>query len=245
MIQHFACDEMQLLIQADLDGELDTAATAALSSHVRDCPACTALAADLTVLSAQLRREILSEPAPPALRRSLETAIALRPRRAPPVFGFLAGAAMAAAVTLAVLPRPDTEPDLLTSHLRALQPGHLTDVLSSDQHTVKPWFDGRIDYAPPVTDFSDQGFPLVGGRLDYLAGRPVAALVYRRDRHPIDLYIWPATTDTASGTETRNGYTIIRWTAGGMTFRAVSALNHAELQAFAALWQARPPGARP
>jgi anti-sigma factor RsiW len=149
--------------------------------------------------------------------------------------------AIAAGVVL-LLPASDELADqTVASHIRALQPGHLTDVLSSDQHTVKPWFDGRIDYAPPVRDFAADGFPLVGGRLDFLGGRAVAALVYRRDKHIIDLYVRPATTDAGAASAVVNGYNVLGWTAGGMRFTAVSDLNARELAAFAALWQSAPP----
>jgi anti-sigma factor RsiW len=102
------------------------------------------------------------------------------------------------------------------------------DVGSSDQHTVKPWFDGRLDYAPPVRDFTAQGFPLVGGRLDFLAGRPVAALIYRRDKHLIDVFVWPGGRKSAAASA--EGYNVISWSAEGMNFRAVSDLNLTELR---------------
>jgi anti-sigma factor RsiW len=124
----------------------------------------------------------------------------------------------------------------VAAHIRALQPGHLMDVVSTDQHTVKPWFDGRLDYAPPVRDFAAQGFPLIGGRLDYVAGRPVAVLAYRRAKHLIDLFVWPGTGPDAS--RTARGYNVVAWSQDGMAFRAVSDLNASELQDFAALWRA-------
>jgi anti-sigma factor RsiW len=113
------------------------------------------------------------------------------------------------------------------------------DVVSTDQHTVKPWFDGRLDFAPPVKDLRSLGFPLAGGRLDYLAGRPVAALVYQRDKHLIDLYVWPDDGRLARGPAdgSRNGYDFKRWSQNGMVFWAVSDLNGAELSDFVRLWK--------
>jgi anti-sigma factor RsiW len=116
---------------------------------------------------------------------------------------------------------------------------HLTDVPSSDQHTVKPWFDGKLDFAPPVKDLRDSGYPLVGGRLDYVSSRPVAALVYSRQKHLINLFVWPASTGAASPSATvQNGYHLIHWANRGMTFWAVSDLNEKELLDFASLWPA-------
>ena len=246
-----ACEEMQLLIQADLDGELDAAATAALAAHLHDCPGCSALQRELSDLSVRLRAELRPTAAPASLRRALEARLlppALPPpptgfrRRLTPLLSFGAGAAIAASLAL-MLVQPGgggLDGELVASHIRALQPGHLMDVLSSDQHTVKPWFDGRIDYAPPVKDFVAAGFPLIGGRLDYVGGRPVAVLVYRRDKHQIDLYVWPGTAAATPASETRNGYNIVRWSQGGMQFCAVSDLEAGELTAFAGLWRQTP-----
>jgi anti-sigma factor RsiW len=242
------CADRVLLIQAELDGELDAAGSAALQTHLEGCAGCRAVQADLRALSAGLRREAPRHPAPERLRTALAAHLEPPPRPAlrvvrHPALAFGAGAALAAGVAagvaLAVLPVPPATLDdqAVADHIRALQPGHLTDVESSDRHMVRPWFDGRIDYAPPVRDFAAAGFPLIGGRLDYLGGRPVAALVYRRDRHLIDLYVWPATGEAAPVPRTRNGYAVVGWRAGGMAFLAVSDLEAAQLLAFARLWE--------
>jgi len=125
--------------------------------------------------------------------------------------------------------------DVIAGHVRSLMANHLTDVLSADQHTVKPWFEGHVDFAPPVPDLTAQGFPLVGGRLDYLDKRPVAALVYRRQQHAINLFVWPALPGEArpASTVTYHGYNVVHWTMDGMTYWAVSTLNAQEMQAFA------------
>ncbi|HET6267936.1 MAG TPA: anti-sigma factor, partial [Acidobacteriota bacterium] len=129
--------------------------------------------------------------------------------------------------------------EILSSHVRSLMPGHLTDVVSSDQHTVKPWFNGKLDFSPPVRDFTAQGFPLVGGRLDYVNHREVAALVYTRNKHVINVFLWPS-SETASKEprpSTLQGYHIVEWTGSGMTHYVVSDLNEAELQEFIKLLQ--------
>jgi anti-sigma factor RsiW len=124
---------------------------------------------------------------------------------------------------------------VMTSHVRSLMGAHLTDVVSTDQHTVKPWFNGRIDYSPPVPDFVGRGFPLQGGRLDYVSGKSVAVLVYGRRKHEINLYLWPAEGTSAPVRKSERGYNMIRWTASGYTCWAVSDLGITELNQFTEL----------
>ncbi len=240
-----ACAEMQLLIQADLDGELDAAATTVLAAHVRDCPGCAALQADMTALSRNLHDALRPLPAPPHLRALLEAELApppvvrLRPRLALPAFTFAAGALAASLLLFAPLSADrGIESELFNGHIRALQAAHLLDVPSTDRHTVKPWFEGKLDFAPNVPDFAAEGFPLIGGRLDVIGGRSVAVLVYRRDKHPINVFVWPA-TGAKSESAARDGYALRRWSRDGLVFSAVSDLDPADLTAFVRLFETR------
>jgi anti-sigma factor RsiW len=154
-----------------------------------------------------------------------------------PWWGFAASVvgatALAAALTLAVtLPSRQDQlgQEVVASHIRSLMENHLADVASSDQHTVKPWFSGKLDFSPPVHDFAGEGFPLLGGRLEYLGGRPVAALVYQRRQHRINVFVWPAAHGPAAGRSlTINGYNAVEWTHAGMIFWAVSDVNGQDL----------------
>lgn len=251
--------EMVLLVQAEFDGELGAAEAAQLEAHRWGCAVCREAGAQL----AQARELLRDEPyetTPDAVRQRVMARLAKarlanaasnaptpRPRRIesrrwrPAGAGFGLGAACAAALALLLLSPADQSltDQVVAGHIRALQPGHLEDVASSDRHTVKPWFDGRTDFAPPVRDFAAQGFPLKGGRLDYIGGRPVAVLVYMRDKHVINLFVWPATAGTAAppaATE-RNGYNVVHWVQDGMNFWAVSDVEASQLRDFAQDWQ--------
>jgi anti-sigma factor RsiW len=128
-------------------------------------------------------------------------------------------------------PGPSLEDQLVSSHVHSMLANHLTDVLTSDQHTVKPWFNGKIDFSPPVVDLKDKGFPLVGGRVDYLNGRVVATLIYRRSGHVINLFIWPSNGTPVPASE-RDGYNLENWTQAGLDFWAVSDTSPGELKKF-------------
>lgn len=245
-----SCAEMKLLVQADLDGELSPAEAARVGEHLRTCPDCAPLPAQLTALSAQLRQQVSYHRAPESLRAALRAQVAtaappprvsrlpwhslpswLGVRTAAP---FGVGFAVAACLALLLLPprSPGLPDEIVADHIRALQPGHLMDVASTDQHTVKPWFDGRLDFAPPVKDLKEQGFPLTGARLDYLAGRPVAVLVYQRRQHIINVFVWPEHGRPSPLATARSGYNVISWTQNEMVFWAVSDLDAKELAEF-------------
>lgn len=251
-----------LLLQADLDGELDAAEAAALSEHRASCPVCRRNEA-LLVATRQAMRGATYHRASPELLRALAGRIGVdavrvgsvvadgtpsrRPRGWIPwqgLAGFGAGAALAAAIVLTLLPagHPELIASLVDDHVRALQPGHLLDVVSTNQHTVKPWFDGKLDFAPPVKNLTNVGFPLLGGRLDYLHGRAVAVLVYGRGKHLLELFVWPISAGIAEPARaTRDGYNVVHWTAGGMSLAAVSDLDAAGLEQFVRDWQQAPP----
>jgi anti-sigma factor RsiW len=244
------CADARLLLHAYLDDELDVAQSAAIAGHLHDCAACAARCREHERLRRALRQPELYQRAPAALRErwtprhDTAGALPIRPRRAPVAWALAAGFAGALLLTTPLyygLQQRGAAGEVLvdeavSSHLRALQPQHLMDVASTDQHTVKPWFDGRLDYSPRVVDLADAGFPLVGGRLDALGGRSVAALVYRRHLHIISLYEWPAATATANGglrESQQHGYTVLRWTDDGMHYAAVSDVDPVALREFA------------
>ena len=236
-----SCPDKSVLLHGMLDGELDVVGALAFEAHLKECPACAAEYRRQQAIRMALRRPELRDRAPEALRRKLEAA--LQPPSVPWWRRFLgdwrwggAGAAVLAMalMLLVVLPRggDDLARQLVDSHVRSLLAEHLVDVPSSDRHTVKPWFVGKIDFAPPVTDLSAEGFALAGGRLDYVAGRPAAALVYRRRLHTIDLFVWPDDGDTRAAAATVRGFHIRQWSRGGMSFRAVSDLGSEDLDVF-------------
>jgi anti-sigma factor RsiW len=244
------CREAHDLLSAYVDRELDLAASLPMQAHLRDCASCRAALERAEALRAAFAAATLSYPAPPDLAPRVRAALRRDARSGAGRVRWLArwapiplAAAAAAALTWAVAVRgPGPSPEsglrdeLVAGHVRALMVDHLVDVTSSDQHTVRPWFNGKIDFAPPVADFTADGFPLVGGRVDYIGGRPVAALVYGRRQHTVNVFVWPSSSgDRARRELAAQGYHLLGWNDGGLQYWAVSDLNTHELEALADL----------
>jgi anti-sigma factor RsiW len=240
-------------LDAYLDGELAAVEARELEAHLPRCPECTQFRDGRLALRAALQARVPTFQAPDALRQRVRAAVraAVSPRAPRRLGAPVLGRALALAASLAIvalggwrlgLQRAAGETltdEVLESHVRSLMPGHLTDVPSSDQHTVKPWFNGRLDFSPPVSDFAGAGYPLVGGRLEYVAGRAVAALVYGRRQHVSNVFVWPAARGPAiaAATRERQGYHVLHWNTSDYTYWVVSDLGMPELRDFARLVQ--------
>jgi anti-sigma factor RsiW len=242
------CDEAEILLHALIDGELDAGHARDVEAHIATCPRCTAEVAAISEMHKAIVDADLRYTAPPALRRRIEAALPQpqAPSRRAVLRGFAMGSAVSAIAAtglVAIVLRSDDEAritsEIVSAHLRSLQAGHLTDVLSTDQHTVKPWFNGRLDVAPPVIDLTALGFTLIGGRLDYVDARPIGAIVYRRRLHVINLFVaQTANTETrAARAETFQGFNIRSWSEGGLNYWAVSDLAADELAEFGEKFQ--------
>jgi anti-sigma factor RsiW len=241
------------LLAAYLDQELDAAHKAEIEDHLDSCRDCSASYAQLLERQAAIRSTAPYYTAPDALREAVSASLqqAAGAGTQPSDSGSWRWLAIAACFFLAVslawnlthlhpaVTREEILADnLLSSHIRSLIGTHLLDVVSTDQHTVKPWFNGKLDFSPNVRDFAPQGFPLIGGRIEYLSGHPAAALVYQRRKHLINVFTWPASSADAKSSEfSRNGYHELEWTAGTMTYWAVSDLGQSELLQFRDLWK--------
>jgi len=242
------CVETQNLFDAYVDGELDWSLKIAIESHLEGCPPCSRVLASLKLLVSAMQRETLRFKAPQHLKSLVLSGI----EQANPVvrrsfvdwqwFGLAASIVVIVALSWLVATRtakPSLETqrigDIVSSHVRSLMADHLTDVASSDTHNVKPWFTDKLDYSPTAKDLSVQGFPLLGGRMDYLENRPVAALVYQHHQHIINLFVWPANENTPESRSVHRGYNLIHWEKSGMTYWLISDLNPEELTEFASL----------
>lgn len=246
-----ASDQFAPLLHAYFDNELDLVRSLELEEHLKHCPDCAQELWSYRTLRKTFRSGELYHRAPAGLQARIRAALPqeakvvempVRRRQVLNWFAVAAAIAVAFVITWRAIPRPRSEllaEEVVSSHIRSLQPGHLLDVQSTDQHTVKPWFDGKIDFAPPVKDFTEEGFPLIGGRLDYVDHRPAAALVYQRQKHFINVYVWPETEKRAGQAReaTLEGYNVVFWERGGMYFCAVSDLNTGELQQLVHLFE--------
>ncbi len=242
-----SCPHTEQDVAAYLDGELDLTSALAFERHLEECPECArALAAQRALREAIAAADLRFRPAPDLARR-LRRAATAEPET-PRWLSWRGLQTIAAMLLVAVAswslgriwpprPAPDLTDEIVASHVRSLLAGHPADVASTDQHTVKPWFAGRLDYSPTVIDLASRGFPLTGGRLDYLDHHAVAALLYRADRHVINVFTWPTSyrMDESLSATSRQGFHILHWTQGGMTWWAVSDVSEERLRQLARL----------
>lgn len=242
------CKEMAGLLPAYIDQELGIPELLEFEAHLQNCPACRQACATERELGARIRTQASYHAAPTQLAQRVRASLpvpestpsrdtATKPfwhiswlqsfPRAAMAMTCLFALVLASGWVGALFNRPSAQDllaeEVVASHVRSLQVDHLSDVVSSDQHTVKPWFNGKLDFSPPVDDLVAQGFPLEGGRLDYVGGHAVAALIYRIRKHPINVYVWPADKREApSAVQDRHGYHYAHWSSGGMTYWVVS-----------------------
>jgi anti-sigma factor RsiW len=247
------CKDAQGIIDGYVDGELDVIRSLELEGHLRGCVACSGSYQERRTLRDGIRADALYFKAPADLRDRVQQSLrqaagrASRSRRVRWQWIRIAAPLAAAALVVLMLaplfrgPSPEDilAQEIVSSHIRSLMVNHLADVPSSDQHTVKPWFNGKLDFSPPVEDLAQQGFPLAGGRLDYLNNRPVAALVYQRDKHIINVFLWPSDNKAPgeSAPVTRQGFHVFHWERAGMTYWVVSDLEEGQLAKFVQILQ--------
>jgi anti-sigma factor RsiW len=239
------CQQAKPLIDAYADGELEAAAIVELEQHLKSCSACALACRNVQGLKKSLKQDALYFTAPAGLRQRIKAELpspAKTVQQRPAwTWNWLTTAmsgAFAVCLALLLLGRPSFQQplaqEIVSDHIRSLMGNHLMDVVSTDQHTVKPWFNGKVDFSPPVKDLAAKEFPLIGGRLDYVDGRSVSALVFQRHKHVINLFIWPTKEENSKPVALTpiQGYNQIHWSDGGMTFWAVSDLNGKELMEF-------------
>lgn len=247
------CERATTMLSALIDSALGPIARLRVHRHVAGCRDCAARLEELRAMQAALRTKLTYHRAPPGLAARIGAAL---PREEPPpvIAGTgprrwlrlpafrlagtgLAGALAGVALTVAVIGgQSDHSGDVIDSHIRSMQAAHLTDVQTSDQHTVKPWLSARLNVSPPVRDLKDDGFPLVGGRLDYIDGHPAAAVVYRRAQHVINLFAWASPgANEPFRDETRQGFNVVTWRRDSIRYYAVSDVEADQLAQFAKL----------
>ncbi len=256
-----SCELTQRFVPGYLDGELDLVRTIEMETHLKSCEACARKLESQQALREALRRGSLAYAAPAGLRVRIQSSLgASTPTKDPErasawyALGNWRWAAAFAVLVICTVTAWQLVPGLhgpsnnqqlaaevFASHLRSLEANHLMDVASTDQHTVKPWFDGKLDFSPPVEDLASDGYPLVGGRLDYLEGREVAALVYQRRKHFINVFVWPDASglSSARAMESWRGYNLMRWSRGGFQFWAASDVSAPDLAEFVRLLESR------
>jgi len=246
-----SCEEIEVLLNAYLDGELDLVRSLEIEKHLEGCPACTQTVENHRTLGNAMRASLPYYSAPRQLESRIRSALPRTRRMNWPWLAIAAGL-LIAGVFVDRSVRFDSGPKLvaqevLDSHLRSLMPGHLADVQSSDRHTVKPWFAGKLDFSPPVSDFAGQGFPLTGGRLDSVNGRTVAVLIYQRRQHVINAYVWPSpgSSNTPVASSALQGYNLLNWTHAGFHWWLTSDLNTVELETLANLLRSGPDPVHP
>jgi mycothiol system anti-sigma-R factor len=254
-----SCHLTRRFVPGYVDGELDLLRTIEIEAHLKNCSACAQELEDQQAVRTVLQRSSLAYSAPAVLRDRIQsslrasTGVEIQVRekvtnwRSPQVWRW-AGAVAALVLfyfggwqLTARLREPSTDQriaaEVFSSHARSLEANHLMDIVSTDQHTVKPWFDAKLDFSPPVEDLASNGFPLVGGRLDYIEGREVAALIYQRRDHFINVFVWPDSNKSSStqSVTSRQGHSIMRWSRNGFECWAVSDIGGSELAEFARL----------
>ena len=254
------CTDAEVMLHGFVDGELDAGHSLRIEQHIASCAHCLRKMQDLQALKQLIgqkgvqwqtphyvRAQVLESVSQEAAMRT-RSGVLVRKRDSQrfDIIGFTRQwmfvpslATLAASLLLVMTPISDRSTigdEVVSSHIRSLLVDHPTDVTTSDQHAVKPWFNGKIDFSPPVVDLAREGFPLQGGRVDYIGGRVVAALVYKRHAHVINVFVWPTTVDgapaTSGATASRDGYSMESWSAGGLTFCAVSDVNAGDLARF-------------
>lgn len=238
------CDQIRPMLNAFVDGELDTMNSSSVQAHVEGCPDCLGQLESLETLRSQVRgvpRHALSD----AQRERMASFLPSSPSVVRPRFGWVPwygfGALTTAMVWLifAFLMRPESPivDDMLTGHMRSLIPGHMVDVQSSDHHTVKPWFAGKVPVSPVTVDLKDQGFPLLGGRIDVIDRRPTAVLVFGHGAHVLSVYVLPSDQGIRVGEVSKNGYQVSSWMQGGLEYIAVTDTDRSELEKFEELYK--------
>jgi anti-sigma factor RsiW len=250
------CSEARVRLAGYVDDELSAGERVEVEAHTHGCADCRRERSVQWFFHRALPREGRRHKAPPALRRRIRAALRAVGDAPPapwwrrwsvtlpvPALGGAVAALVAAnAILLAGVPSGEDRlaDDVIAGHVRAMAGSHPIEVASSDRHTVKPWYVGKLDFSPPVTDFAADGYPLAGGRVDFVGGRTVAALVYERREHMIDVYTWPAPPSTREplAEAQRRGFNVLHWTAGGMTYWLASDLEMAEMKRLAALLEA-------